>query len=555
MAAPWIGKEIAMAAMSYPSTEEPIANGHRSVIGWEPGHLGLGHEPDGPPSPPLRPWVKTLLLSVLLAAAAGAGVIGFRTWKMASAHVSTENAYVTADVIPIAPEVAGRVKRVLVEENQRVTVGQLLAVLDDASCQAAVAQRKADLQAALAQWRAAGASVALTTETGEAQELQAHGRVDQATSAIESARAEQARSGAAVRSAEATARGAVESVSLAEAGIAAADANKERAGAAIQAAQAQIETAQAGVRSVQAAVEAAQAVAERATRDARRYAELFALGAISAQAADQAKYAARAAEAQVESARQQVLAAEAVVTQKQADLEATRRQSQAAEAAIDQARAQRTVVREQAVASQAAIRQAEAQAAASQQAVRQAEARRRQALGELRQARTTPRQVAVSRSSREQAAARIAQARAALQAAQIQLDETRLYAPAAGHISKKTLAAGALVQPGTPMMAIVASDRMWVVANFKETQLVAVRPGQRAAITVDGLPGHRFHGRLESISAGTGATFALLPPDNATGNFTKVVQRIPVKIVLDPRQPEMDRLRVGMSVTATVATQ
>ena len=167
-----------------------------------------------------------------------------------------------------------------------------------------------------------------------------------------------------------------------------------------------------------------------------------------------------------------------------------------------------------------------------------AQARYTQAQGQLHQAHTTPRQVAVSKSNHAQAQAKIDQERAALDSAELLLGYTRIYAPADGQISKKSAEVGALVQAGTPLMALVPQQSVWVVANYKETQLANVKEGQRADIEVDALPGEHFTGKVDSINAATGATFALLPPDNATGNFTKVVQRIPVKIVLDPGQRE-----------------
>ena len=157
--------------------------------------------------------------------------------------------------------------------------------------------------------------------------------------------------------------------------------------------------------------------------------------------------------------------------------------------------------------------------------------------GTIDQAHTTPRQVAVGQSNRIQAQAKIAQARADLDNARLLLDYTRIYAPMDGQISKKTAEVGSLVQTGTPLMAIVPQQSVWVVANYKETQLTEVKEGQPAEISVDAFPGQIYKGKVDSINAATGATFALLPPDNATGNFTKVVQRIPVKIVLDRSNP------------------
>ena len=152
------------------------------------------------------------------------------------------------------------------------------------------------------------------------------------------------------------------------------------------------------------------------------------------------------------------------------------------------------------------------------------------------------------------AAAQVAQKRADLDLARLQLSYTTVTAPVAGTVSKKSVEPGQMVQAGQALLSIVQDRDVWVVANYKETQLTHMRPGQPVEVEVDAYPGVRFQGRVESIASATGARFALLPPDNATGNFTKVVQRVPVKIVLtgppDPAHP----LRVGMSVKAVVAT-
>jgi len=150
------------------------------------------------------------------------------------------------------------------------------------------------------------------------------------------------------------------------------------------------------------------------------------------------------------------------------------------------------------------------------------------------------------------AGAKIAQKQADLDLAKLQLSYTTVTAPGAGWVTKKNVEVGQLVQPGQPLLAIVSDEQPWVVANFKETQLKKMRVGQKAIIQVDAYPKRDLHGHVESIAAATGARFALLPPDNATGNFTKVVQRVPVKIVFDePPDPE-HRLRAGMSVNAIV---
>ncbi len=467
-------------------------------------------------------WLKPHVMGVMAVVAVIALVLGGRYWAYAHSHVSTDNAYITADVVQIAPQVSGTVKDVLVKENQPVRKGDLLVVLDGSNYKVAVAQRQADLQSAIAQAKGAGVSVVLTMATG-------------------SAMADEARAEAGIKSALAGAHSAEANIGTAQAALQAAIANKRRSENAVGAAQAQLQAAKAGVK-------AAQAQYDRAAKDSKRYIELADKGAVSQQALDAATSAADSAEAQLENAQ-------AIVTQKEADLSAAKEQIEASDAAIAQAKAQLSATREQAQAAKENVSQAQAVRKVAQQNVLAAQARSQQAQGMLSQAKTAPRQVAVSKSAQAQALAKIQQARAALDAAQLQLNYTRIYAPADGRISKKSVEVGALVQPGTPLMAIVEDNTPWVVANLKETQLSGVAQGRTAEIKVDALPGKAFHGHVDSVSAATGATFALLPPDNATGNFTKVVQRVPVKIELDAGQPDLDRLRAGMSVRASIATK
>jgi membrane fusion protein (multidrug efflux system) len=143
------------------------------------------------------------------------------------------------------------------------------------------------------------------------------------------------------------------------------------------------------------------------------------------------------------------------------------------------------------------------------------------------------------------------QARAARRQAELDLSYTTVTAPEAGRVTRKSVEAGSYVSVGQPMLALVPKT-VWVTANFKETQLTRVRPGQKAEIRVDAYPGKVLTGRVDSIQAGTGARFSLLPPENATGNFVKVVQRVPVKITLDAGSDADGRLSPGLSVEATV---
>ncbi len=149
--------------------------------------------------------------------------------------------------------------------------------------------------------------------------------------------------------------------------------------------------------------------------------------------------------------------------------------------------------------------------------------------------------------------ARVELARQKVRKAELDLGYTRILAPARGHVTKKKIQAGQLVAAGQPVMALVPlnPDKLWVTANFKETQLEKVRPGQRVTLVVDTFSGREFTGRVESVMAGTGAVFSLFPPENAMGNYVKVVQRIPVKIVLDPVNAT-EPLRLGMSVVPTI---
>ncbi len=164
-------------------------------------------------------------------------------------------------------------------------------------------------------------------------------------------------------------------------------------------------------------------------------------------------------------------------------------------------------------------------------------------------------QLAAAQAALVGADARVAAARAARDQAALQLSYARITAPMSGVVSKKAVEVGQLVQPGQPLMTVVPLDDIWVVANLKETETADVNAGDPAEIEVDAYRGLRFRGHVESLAPATGAKFSLLPPDNATGNFTKVVQRIPVRIRLDGPPDPAHPLRPGMSVVATIQTK
>lgn len=481
-----------------------------------------------------------------------ASVFGVHYWRLAQQHINTDDAYLTADITQIAPQVNGTVTRVYVEDDAHVGANQLLVELDPSTYQANVEQAQANLQSARAQARGAAISVGLASSTGSAQITQAQGGVGQSTGSMAGAQADVQRANAGVEKAIAAAQAATANIATADAAVQAALANQQHAQDAVVTAQVQVSTARANVRVLQAALAAAQATEVKATREAERYASMVNQGAVSSETAEQAEAAAKVAQAQTESARQQVAMAQTAVSARESDVASAQEQVQAARATVAQARSAQASARYSARAAQADISQADAQRLASVQAVRMAEGRRQQTMGQLQQARTQPQQVALSASARAQAEAKVAQAQAALDAAQLQLAHTRIYAPVAGTVSQKTVEVGALVQPGTPLLALTRTDTLWVVANYKETELARIRPGERAEVVVDALDGQRFTGHVGSIAAGTGSTYALLPADNASGNFTKVIQRVPVRILLDPGQAGLDRLRAGLSVEATV---
>jgi membrane fusion protein (multidrug efflux system) len=163
-------------------------------------------------------------------------------------------------------------------------------------------------------------------------------------------------------------------------------------------------------------------------------------------------------------------------------------------------------------------------------------------------------QLNVLESQKVQAAAALEGQKAARNLAAINLGYTRIVAPVDGMVSERRVRPGQYLSVGTQVISLVPLPNVWVIANYKETQMTNVRTGQKARVTVDAFPGKVLHGQVDSWSPASGAEFALLPPDNATGNFTKVVQRIPVKIVLDPDPSLADLLRPGMSVIATIDT-
>src|SRR4051794_936815 len=238
----------------------------------------------------------------------------------------------------------------------------------------------------------------------------------------------------------------------------------------------------------------------------------------------------------------------------QATLQATRAQAASVQAAVTAAEAEykkraADVERYRALAGQKIVsaQQLDAAEAAADAARANLEAARRNAAA-------AGSQVSASGAAVRSADARMAAAEAAVSNARLQLSYAYITAPVAGTIARRNAESGALVQVGQTLMSIVPDNEIWVTANLKETQLTNIKVGDRAEFTVDAYPGQDFAGRVVSLSPATGARFSLLPPDNATGNFTKVVQRVPVKIQVEQPTQSTKPLRPGMSVEVTNST-
>jgi membrane fusion protein, multidrug efflux system len=253
-----------------------------------------------------------------------------------------------------------------------------------------------------------------------------------------------------------------------------------------------------------------------------------------------------AAQRQLTAAQAQVLEAEANDVKAQDDLRRYKMlvdKKEVAEQVYDQALAA-------AKSSTATVAAAQANESAAQQFVQQAQSRLVQAQANHQYAQTGPQQVLSTRARARAAIADVQEKQALLEQAQLNLQYTKIYAPVDGEVNK-TVVVGLNVQPGQQLLTIVPLDQVWVTANFKETQLRHMRVGQKAKLHIDS-SGRTLRGHVDSIGGATGPLFSLLPPENATGNYVKIVQRIPVKIVLEPGENRDRQLRPGMNVVPDV---
>jgi membrane fusion protein, multidrug efflux system len=314
----------------------------------------------------------------------------------------------------------------------------------------------------------------------------------------------------------------------------------------------EIDPAEFAAREKQSGAELAAARAQASAADAQvRVVEATSKGGLSEAQAQLSGSATSVsgAEAQVEAAKASLARAQAEASRSDTDL------ARAEKLRSDEAIAQAEVdtVRANVQASHAVVAQAQAQLAAAQDMKRTAQSHIAEAQGRVEQSTPVAAQLAVAHANAELAHARADAAEASLALARLQLAYARIEAPLDGVLARLAVREGQLVQPGQQVVVVVPNES-YVVANFKETQVGRMHVGQQASISLDAFPGRTFEGRIESTSAGTGARFSLLPADNATGNFVKVVQRVPVKIAW-LNAPADAKLAVGLSADVTVYTR
>jgi len=378
----------------------------------------------------------------ILAGVVAVVLLAYFSFRMLTANKEeTDDAQVSADMVPLSARVSGPVIDVPVADNQDVTKGQLLAQIDPTDYQNKVKQAEAELAAANAQAAAADAQMQIASGS-------------------------------------------------AKGGLGVARAALSGSTSSVAGADAQIQVAHAMVAK-------AQADAQKADNDLARATSL-------------------------------------------------RKDDAIPQAQVD-------TYTSAAAAAHAAVAQAQAQLAAAEDGKATAQTRIAEAQGRVEQSAPVDAQLAAAKANADLAHARAASAQVMLDQAQLNLSYTKIVAPADGHISKLAVHTGQLVQVSQVITNMLPSST-YVIANYKETQVGEMKVGQTANVSIDALPGRTFHAKVESLAFGTGAQFSILPPDNASGNFVKVVQRVPVKLVWTDL-PKDVHLQAGLSVDVTVLTK
>jgi membrane fusion protein (multidrug efflux system) len=501
---------------------------------------------------------RQLIIGLIVAVAVIFGIIwGVNFYHYSKTHVSTDDAYVTGNLVNVSPIISGTLSQLTVEEGDTVKAGQLIGRLEDSGPRAALRQAQAAYAAAESQIPQARISLVYQQEATKAAINHAQAEINGQSARTLGAQQQVTLSAATVRNQVAQAQS---QVAQAEAQAAGVRAQVSTAEAGVQAQEQAVETAQRAADAAGANIAAAQANRDKAARDETRYATLVKQEAVTQQQYDAAAAAAISADSEWQAVKQQaaqaqsqVATARANVRQAQAQLRTAQKQADAADQQVDVARAGLNLAR--ANFSQIGIQQSNVANNVEQGG---------QAQADLANAKAGSEQIALRQQEIATYQAQAAQAKASLENAQVLLNDNAIYAPTDGQVVRKTVNVGAALSPGQTIVTLTAGQEVWVTANFKETQLTHVRPGQPAEVEVDTFPGKIFKGEVQAIEDATGASTALLPPDNATGNFTKVVQRVSVRIKLIPAADEEDKkyaraadirsLRQGFSTSVTIDT-
>ena len=512
-----------------------------------------GAPPDAKkPASPLR---KVIIAGIIAAAVIAAIIWGISYYNYSQNHVGTDDAYITGNLVNVSPIISGTLNSLTVDEGSVVKQGQLIGRIEDSGPRASLAQAQAAYQSALSQLPQAEQNLVY-----QQQATGANIRKAQADLA-----AQQAKTAGAQQQVILSRNQVLNQVQQAISQVAQAQAQAAQYDAQVQTARSAVATQLQNVRTAQRAADAAdaeingtQATYEKNRTDQARYAKLVTQQAVTPQQYDAAYAATASAASQLDAARfqaaqahSQVDSSRATVAQELNQLKAAQRAFDAANQNVEVARAGLGIAR--ANLSLIPIQQSNVLNNFGQNA---------SALADVATAQAGRTQIKVREDEIKTYQANANSALAQLHNAQVTESDTYLYAPNDGTVVRKAVNIGASLASGQTIVTITQGDYVYVTANFKETQLNDVKPNESAEVEVDSFPGLIFHGYVRSVNEATGAVQALLPPDNATGNFTKVVQRIPVRIELRPAKAGEDKkfatatdianLRQGMSVTATI---
>ena len=519
--------------------QKPLSSEQIQTNGHQPPIAEIPVVEEAKPSGKKRPW--GLLLVGAIALITGA-VFGSRWWQFQSTHATTDNAQIEGHISPIAPKIAATVQKVLIKNGDYVQAGQPLVILEDQDLLLKIKQEEANLNAAEAQLQTAKDNVSLTANTNISQ-------VEQAQSNLKAQQAAVTAEQTNVQQAESEAIAVQALLQQAQLGVNVAQAQLQQDQANIAAQQAQIQEAELGVNAARAKVVQAEAEVTKTQQDFQRYQSLYQQNVVSAQQRDTAQAAFAEAQASLTVVQQGVGQAQATVNNAQSQLQQAQAQVVNSQAQIAQAQAQVKT-------AQARLQQAKAKVGQAQAEVEKSQAQAGASQAQVAETQASGQEVVIKQDQTQLAQAQIKQAQASLALARQQLAYTTITAPVSGYVGQLTAEVGKKIQPGQPLLALVPlkTDDIYIEANFKETELKNLRVGEMALVRVDAYPGEIFRATVTGISPATGAEFALLPPDNATGNFNKVVQWVPVRLAFVANADPEHKLRAGLSITVSVET-